>query len=380
MIYKPKISMSIIKKFNKLFKYLLFLLFAAILIDLIINLIIPEKIKKQIGTTKNYSLKSKKFHHELASNINLSEFWGEKKYQVITNDLGMRINENYEINKKKRNIGFMGDSFVYGSGIDYSNHFINFILKQNNSYNLLNLAYVGYSPSIYLKKLEYYIQKKKINFKTIYLFIDTSDIQDEAIFYREDKYGNIVRKWNSDKKNQIQNLKYTFKNYLKQNSFIFKFYDIVSSKSVQGNQLKCLNTTGKIENFIEFLDYERFGYGTDFQIQKKDWVKKGQLKTLNYLSKIKKLLDDNKIKLVLVYYPSAIDILKGKKNFNKNSHFQILNKWSMENNVEFLNTSDDFNSNSSSLNNYINNHIKCDIHWNINGHKIIAQNILLTLN
>ncbi len=372
--------MSIIKKFNKLFKYLLFLLFAAILIDLIINLIIPEKIKKQIGTTKNYSLKSKKFHHELASNINLSEFWGEKKYQVITNDLGMRINENYEINKKKRNIGFMGDSFVYGSGIDYSNHFINFILKQNNSYNLLNLAYVGYSPSIYLKKLEYYIQKKKINFKTIYLFIDTSDIQDEAIFYREDKYGNIVRKWNSDKKNQIQNLKYTFKNYLKQNSFIFKFYDIVSSKSVQGNQLKCLNTTGKIENFIEFLDYERFGYGTDFQIQKKDWVKKGQLKTLNYLSKIKKLLDDNKIKLVLVYYPSAIDILKGKKNFNKNSHFQILNKWSMENNVEFLNTSDDFNSNSSSLNNYINNHIKCDIHWNINGHKIIAQNILLTLN
>ena len=52
----------------------------------------------------------------------------------------------------------------------------------------------------------------------------------------------------------------------------------------------------------------------------------------------------------------------------------------MENNVEFLNTSDDFNSNYSSLNNYINNHIKCDIHWNINGHKIIAQNILLTLN
>ena len=100
--------MSIIKKFNKLFKYLLFLLFAAILIDLIINLIIPEKIKKQIGTTKNYSLKSKKFHHELASNINLSEFWGEKKYQVITNDLGMRINENYEINKKKKKYRIYG--------------------------------------------------------------------------------------------------------------------------------------------------------------------------------------------------------------------------------------------------------------------------------
>ena len=372
--------MNIIKKFKRIIKYTLFLFFSAILIDLIVNLIIPEKIKKQIGTTKNYSLKSKKFHHELASNINLPEFWGKKKYQVITNEFGMRVDEDYKIDKNKENIGFMGDSFVYGSGINYSNHFITFILKENKSHNLLNLAYVGYSPSIYYKKIENYIKKHKIDFKTIYLFIDTSDIQDEGVFYREDVYGNIVRKWNSDKKNQIQNLKYSFKNYLKQNSFIFKFYDIISFKSIQENQLECLKKTGKIQSFIEFLDYERFGYGTDFKIQKKDWVKKGQLKTLYYLSKIKKLLDDNKIKLVLVYYPSAIDILKGKKNFNKNNHFQILNKWSLENNVKFLNTSDDFNSNYSSLNNYINNHIKCDIHWNINGHKIIAQNILLTLN
>ena len=88
-------------------------------------------------------------------------------------------------------------------------------------------------------------------------------------FFIEDVYGNIVRKWNSDKKNQIRNLKYSFKNYLKQNSFIFKFYDIISFKSIQENQLECLKKTGKIESFIEFLDYERFGYGTDFKIQKK---------------------------------------------------------------------------------------------------------------
>ena len=49
------------------------------------------------------------------------------------------------------------------------------------------------------------------------------------------------------------------------------------------------------------------------KFKKNDWVKKGQLKTLYYLSKIKKLLDDNKIKLVLVYYPSIFDILKGFK-------------------------------------------------------------------
>ena len=112
----------------------------------------------------------------------------------------MRVDEDYKIDKNKENIGFMGDSFVYGSGINYSNHFITFILKENKSHNLLNLAYVGYSPSIYYKNFENYIKKHKIDFKTIYLFIDTSDIQDEGVFYREDVYGNIVRKWNSDKK------------------------------------------------------------------------------------------------------------------------------------------------------------------------------------
>jgi len=372
--------MSIIKKLNIFTKYLIFLLFAAIMIDLIINLIVPEKLKKQIGTTKNYSLKSKKFHHELAANINLPEFWGKKKYQVITNEFGMRVGDNYKLDKKKKNIGFMGDSFIYGSGIDYSDHFINFLSKKNQSYNFLNLGYVGYSPSIYFKKIEYYIEKININFKTIFLFIDTSDIQDEGIFYREDKHGNIVRKWNSDKKNEIKNLKYTFKNYLKQNSFIFKFYDIISSKTVNENQLRCLNKTEKIENFITFLDYERFGYGSNFEIQKKKWVKEGQLKTLKYLKKIKNLLNDKNIELILVYYPSAIEVLEGKKNFKNNSHFKILNKWASENNIDFINSSNDFFTSPSSIDNYINNHIKCDVHWNVNGHKIIAKNILPSLN
>ena len=78
---------------------------------------------------------------------------------------------------------------------------------------------------------------KKINFHTIYLFVDTSDIQDEGIFYREDKNGNIVRKWNSDKKNESKNFKYKLKNYFKQNSFIFKFFEIFNASTVQDRHL-----------------------------------------------------------------------------------------------------------------------------------------------
>ena len=131
-----------------------------LIFDLIINLILPNSIKKKIGTTKNYSLKSERFHHEISNNIDLPELWGEIKYQVVTNQYGMRISKNYRIDKNKPSIGFMGDSFVYGSGINYDGHFIQNLIDKNENYNFLNLAYVSYSPSIYYKKLKYFIDEK----------------------------------------------------------------------------------------------------------------------------------------------------------------------------------------------------------------------------
>ena len=52
----------------------------------------------------------------------------------------------------------------------------------------------------------------------------------------------------------------------------------------------------------------------------------------------------------------------------------------MENNIEMINVSDNFNSKSNPITNYTDNFIACDVHWNLNGHNIIANNILPTLN
>ena len=363
----------------KFLKTLISIICLVLIFDLIINLILPNSIKKKIGTTKNYSLKSERFHHEISNNIDLPELWGEIKYQVVTNQYGMRIGKNYKIDKNKPSMGFMGDSFVYGSGINYDDHFIQNLIDNNKNYNFLNLAYVSYSPSIYYKKLKYFIDEKKINFHTIYLFIDTSDIQDEGIFYREDKNGNIVRKWNSDKKNESKNIKYKFKNYFKQNSFIFKFFEIFNTSTVQDRALNCIKNKNSISNFNKYLDYERFGYGFDKKIQEEPWVHEGKKKVLFYLSKINKYLISKNINLVLVYYPSAIEILE-ETNLYESEHYKLLKAWANEHKIKFIDTTNEFNLLSSGLDNYKINHILCDAHWNQNGHNIIAKNILKHLN
>ena len=132
----------------KFLKTLVIILITIIFLDLFINLILPENLKKRIGTSRNYSLKSEQFHHDNAPNINVYEFWGNKKYKIKYNKFSMRIknNESFNIDKSKKNIGFVGDSFVYGSGIDYKDHFISNLNGYN--YNFLNLGYVSYSPSI----------------------------------------------------------------------------------------------------------------------------------------------------------------------------------------------------------------------------------------
>ncbi len=371
---------KIIIKIVNYLKILFLIIFIIIFLDLFINILLPETFKKGIGITRNYSLKSKLFHHEIAPNINVYEHWGSTKYKVITNEHSMRIlDKKYsEIDNNKKNIGFIGDSFVYGSGINYEDHFINLLSNEFNNYNLLNLGYVSYSPSIYSKRINYYLKEKNIKFEKVFLFIDHSDIQDEGIFYREDKNGNIVRKWLNDDEIKKKVKKYKIKNYLQQNSFIFKLSQFFQP-STADKSLMCLKANNRDENFIDYFDLNRFGYGIDKNLQKEEWLEEGISKVIKYLNVIKSLSEKNNFELIIVNYPSAVEVLK-KSNFHESMHYKILYNWSKANNIEFIYTSNNFSKLGTGLNDYKENFIKCDIHWNKNGHQIIASFIKKKLN
>jgi len=377
-------------KSSKIIKILItsfLIILMVFLFDLIINILLPESLKKKIGTTRNYSLKSIKFHHEIAPNIDVYEHWGKKKYKVVTNEYSMRVlnKDKGIINNSKKNIGFIGDSFVYGSGINYKKHFINILNEKNNSYNFLNLGYVSYSPSIHYKRLKYFLQIQNLKFDKIFLFVDHSDVQDEGVFYRENSKGNIVRKWYSDEVIANKNKKNFIKNYFKQNSFIYKFFEHFNSPKISEKAKKCIldNEIDHIiffepplfkskKNYIKYLDVERFGYGYMDEIKDKKWVDEGINKILNYLDKILLLSKKYNFELHIVYYPSAMEILN-KIHFSTSKHFIFLNEWSLNNNINFINIYNQFNKYGDEKSNYLKNFIKCDVHWNDLGHFKISK-------
>lgn len=360
------------KKKLLMFKKFFSILLLVIIFDLLINLILPKQIKQLVGSQRSYSLYSKKFDHIIDSNVRTTNIWGKNKYNVFTDQNGFRVGDNYKYNPSLKNIGFVGDSFVWGSGLDYKYHFISSL--KSKDYNYLNFGYLSYSPSIYYKKLEHLINEKKVSFEKVFLFVDHTDIQDEGIFYREDKKGNIVRANHSQFENKIRYFKHSVKNYLKVNSFFFKFYEGFYGKTNLTKLQQCFDKDD-IDHYINFLNEDRNNYTFKKELQTVDWVIKGKKKAKIYLDKIHNLLLQNNIKLIVVIYPSASEILNQIEE--KNSyHSNFLKEWIFEKkDVDLLNLHDFFKRSKKPLLDYKKYFISCDIHWNEEGHKTISQAI-----
>ena len=141
----------------------------------------------------------------------------------------------------------------------------------------------------------------------------------------------------------------------------------------------CLENKENVNDFLKYIDYDRFAYGFDENTQTKKWVNEGQNKVLKYLNKIKKLSNEQKFELIIVYYPSAIEVLK-KIDFKKSLHYKLLKNWSDITNTLFIDTSLNFDTLNTGLKNYKQYFIVCDVHWSKNGHKIIAKNLSMFLN
>tara|TARA_B110000305_G_scaffold209277_1_gene242114 strand:- start:125 stop:559 length:435 start_codon:yes stop_codon:yes gene_type:complete len=119
--------------------------------------------------------------------------WGGFTKTIITNSIGFidKNNRNIKkINSQKKRILLIGDSFIEGSGLDYEYTFAGLLNDHlGENFEILNSAVGSYSPSIYFKKTEYYINEG-YKFDQAIIFLDVSDVFVE-LFIEFDSIGNI---------------------------------------------------------------------------------------------------------------------------------------------------------------------------------------------
>jgi hypothetical protein len=80
---------------------------------------------------------------------------------------------------------FLGDSFTEGIGVPYGETFVGRLDRElrGKGVRVLNGAVASYSPLLYWRKSLDLIERRGLNVGEVVVFIDISDVQDEASYY-----------------------------------------------------------------------------------------------------------------------------------------------------------------------------------------------------
>jgi hypothetical protein len=332
-----------------------------------------------------WRIQSNIYSHDFAANMEVKEKWQNFYKTIITNSLGYRDDTKQKIEKVSNNkrVYIIGDSFIEGMGYDYK-HTVAGILKEklSKNYQILNAGVSSYASGIYYLKTKKLISEGyKIDYAII--FLDLSDIYDELFYiYSGDKSRIINHDVSKEKK--IPFLKrnfYSLGNFLTENTILFKILLLMSDKTeIYKNYIKLKFKASKEFNknffktskedtlFYRMLSIDRGAWTRDEDKFKE--VRGGIEKTKFNLKRLFKLLDENNIESRLIIYPWPNQIYYGDEY-----HQKIWEKFSKENKINFVNLYSAFDSKDKKKV-ILDNFILGDIHWNKQGNKIIANEIL----
>ena len=312
------------------------------------------------------------FHHSFLPNVKYLNSRGfEGKYIFCTDNHGFR-SECQKKRGKEFDFGFMGDSFVEGTSVDYEDTFVGMFAKEKINTKVASLGITSYAPSIYYSKIKYLIENN-YKFKHIIFFIDISDLYDDSVFYKLGDNGIVSERHEKDK-----GLKR--RKFLRSNFPFTNYYMFVIKKSRQIKNISPI-VTKDIPRFNE-----KAATKAEWTYYKKNkhpsynlGIKESQKLLIETMTKTHELLRDNNIKMSLAVYPWPQQI----KNDVANSKHVVMWKEFCENRcsnfINFFPLFFEEKKRTSFLEVYKKYYFWNDVHFNKKGNRLIANKLLKIL-
>jgi hypothetical protein len=321
------------------------------------------------------------YHHDLEKNLfKEKQIWGrglgKKSYKLCTDNFGFKSSCKNIINEKAFDIVFIGDSFTEGVGLEYEDTFVGMFSNNYPELRVANMGVASYSPSIYRSKIEYYLEKEEITFNHVFVFIDISDIQDEAMNYERLINKRVVsRDRDTAYKNgnmpiinmQNQNKLLTVNNFLEKKfpltrEFISILY-YLSKKKDRGLEYGLVNNRA---DWTYNPQSEHYGdKGVQFGIDT----------SIHHMGELYKLLKEKNINLSVGIYPWPNQL---KYDLVNNLQAKIWGDFCKNKCSYFFNTMPAFFKylkSNGDVKTYQDLYIYGDMHFNKNGNKVIFEEI-----
>jgi len=219
----------------------------------------PNLVLKKINNEqKKYRIKHDYFHHTLKENVEATSYWGPFIYKTCTDKNGFRVICNrLKQSANEKNIVLIGDSYTEGLGLNYKKTFAGMLTK-TSSKNIINMAVSSYSPIIYKRKIEFYVDKG-LKIDHLFVFVDTSDVIDETRYYPCSNNsvcaGEELLTSSEDNKKQIKKINFPIWKKVKRSvrlikrKFLPKIH--VYEKDFERSSWPYLNSNSKIEKGIK---------------------------------------------------------------------------------------------------------------------------------
>lgn len=327
---------------------------------------------------------SKNFY-SLLKNCNKQEKYGKLSYNVKTDINGYRVG-NIKKEAKKDNILFLGDSQVYGVGLDYEDTFIGGLEKKKTNYNFYNLGVPSYSTLMYKYKLKKFLKTKKT--KKVFIFLDLSDLfGDNFVWGKNIKTNNgkpflinqdILEKIETGLNDKDFSFKEFKKKYFKGSRMISKYINNFfrqikknfKSKNIQNNIITKKSNGGEF-TYTPFNDLPNI------------WKQKKFSQTkLNFKKNIIEITDDLRSKKIDYYFiimPWPETLEYGQDVFNWEAYINnICNETKCKKVINFFPI---FKKIKIKNKNWVNKlFLENDFHPNKYGSKIITEEIFDIIN
>jgi len=142
-----------------------------------------------------YRIRSKIYHHDLAPHVDATAAWGRRRHILHTNSLGGKdaSDREVELDAPGRRLLLIGDSFTEGVGFPFGATFAGRIADAlAPDTEVFNAAVVSYSPTIYYRKVRHLVETRGLEVDEVVVFLDISDIADEAMFYDLDEQDRVT--------------------------------------------------------------------------------------------------------------------------------------------------------------------------------------------
>lgn len=329
------------------------------------------------------------YHHDLKPNTAAWAIWGANRYRIYTNSLGFKDAgvRDVPLAGDAWRVVLLGDSVTEGLGYAYEDTFAGILHTRlaSRGIDVLNAAVTSYSPVIFYRKLKYLIEEVRLHVDEVIVFMDISDIQDEAQLYALSEDGRVIDQPLQSKKSLDERGLFLppltgtdrLKRLLWEHSLSAAVIDGLRKRFLAHKaQPRGENADCPPGPWSSVLKNERGNWTHDARVFA-SFGERGLERAARSMGQLRDLLRNHDVGLTIVVYPWPNQIAAGDRD---SKQVQFWRAWSASQGVSFVDLFGAFIDGSDPAATIRKYYIEGDAHFNAAGHQRVAAAMLTATN